>query len=197
MKILGALLICAAAVSAAIARRAEQRCRIKRLRDFASFFSLMRGELGAYAMPLPELLNSLIPRLSGQARHFAQTLLRELPQLAEEGFSAIWERSVSADLPELGETERRVLDAVGQTLGRREIPGVTDHVLRRAAGGADLAAQGLEGLLAPGGDHHLCALRRQQQQALMTTITALVVVLMVVVQKISELFNMIKTLFHL
>ena len=121
MKILGALLICAAAVSAAIARRAEQRCRIKRLRDFASFFSLMRGELGAYAMPLPELLNSLIPRLSGQARHFAQTLLRELPQLAEEGFSAIWERSVSADLPELGETERRVLDAVGQTLGRYDL----------------------------------------------------------------------------
>ena len=37
----------------------------------------------------------------------------------------------------------------------------------------------------------------REEQALMTTITALVVVLMVVVQKISELFNMIKTLFHL
>ena len=35
------------------------------------------------------------------------------------------------------------------------------------------------------------------QQALMTTITALVVVLMVVVQKISELFHMIKALFGL
>ena len=34
-------------------------------------------------------------------------------------------------------------------------------------------------------------------QALMTTITALVVVLMIVVQKISELFNMIKVLFNL
>ena len=37
----------------------------------------------------------------------------------------------------------------------------------------------------------------REEQALMTTITALVVVLMIVVQKISELFNMIKTLFHL
>ena len=37
----------------------------------------------------------------------------------------------------------------------------------------------------------------REEQALMTTITALVVVLMVVVQKISELFNLIKTLFHL
>ena len=37
----------------------------------------------------------------------------------------------------------------------------------------------------------------REEQALMTTITALVVVLMVVVQKISELFNMIKTLFGL
>ena len=37
----------------------------------------------------------------------------------------------------------------------------------------------------------------RDEQALMTTITALVVVLMVVVQKISELFTMIKTLFNL
>lgn len=37
----------------------------------------------------------------------------------------------------------------------------------------------------------------RDEQALMTTITALVVVLMIVVQKISELFTMIKTLFEL
>ena len=37
----------------------------------------------------------------------------------------------------------------------------------------------------------------RDEQALMTTITALVVVLMIVVQKISELFNMIKVLFNL
>ena len=37
----------------------------------------------------------------------------------------------------------------------------------------------------------------RDEQALMTTIIALVVVLMIVVQKISELFQMIKTLFNL
>lgn len=37
----------------------------------------------------------------------------------------------------------------------------------------------------------------RDEQALMTTITALIVVLMVVVQKISELFSMIKSLFEL
>ena len=37
----------------------------------------------------------------------------------------------------------------------------------------------------------------KEEQALMASITALVVVLMVVVQKISELFNLIKTLFGL
>ena len=37
----------------------------------------------------------------------------------------------------------------------------------------------------------------REEQALMTTITALVVVLMVVVQKINDLFNMIKSLFNL
>lgn len=43
-----------------------------------------------------------------------------------------------------------------------------------------------------------CCLRREgTQQALMTTITALVVVLIVVVQKISELFELIKNLFQL
>ena len=37
----------------------------------------------------------------------------------------------------------------------------------------------------------------RDEQALMTSITALVVVLMIVVQKIRELFNMIKSLFGL
>ena len=37
----------------------------------------------------------------------------------------------------------------------------------------------------------------RDEQALMTSITAIVVVLMIVVQKISELFNMIKSLFGL
>ena len=37
----------------------------------------------------------------------------------------------------------------------------------------------------------------RDEQALMTSITALGVVLMIVVQKISELFNMIKSLFGL
>ena len=37
----------------------------------------------------------------------------------------------------------------------------------------------------------------RDEQALMTTLTALGVVLMIVVQKISELFNMIKVLFNL
>ena len=37
----------------------------------------------------------------------------------------------------------------------------------------------------------------RDEQALMTSITALVVVLMIVVQKISELFEMIKSLFGL
>ena len=37
----------------------------------------------------------------------------------------------------------------------------------------------------------------RDEQALMTSITALVVVLIIVVQKISELFNMIKSLFGL
>ena len=37
----------------------------------------------------------------------------------------------------------------------------------------------------------------RDEQALMTTIAALVVVLIMVVQKISELFSLIKTLFDL
>ena len=37
----------------------------------------------------------------------------------------------------------------------------------------------------------------REEQATMTSLAALVVVLMIVVQKISELFNMIKTLFGL
>ena len=37
----------------------------------------------------------------------------------------------------------------------------------------------------------------RDEQAMMTTLAALVVVLMMVVQEIADLFNMVKTLFHL
>jgi len=37
----------------------------------------------------------------------------------------------------------------------------------------------------------------REEQALMATLTALIVVMMVVVQKINELFNMIRSLFNL
>ena len=37
----------------------------------------------------------------------------------------------------------------------------------------------------------------REEQATMTTLTGLVVVLMMVAQKVSELFELIKTLFHL
>ena len=37
----------------------------------------------------------------------------------------------------------------------------------------------------------------RDEQAMMTTLAALVVALMMVVQEIADLFNMVKTLFHL
>lgn len=37
----------------------------------------------------------------------------------------------------------------------------------------------------------------REEQAMMTTLAGLVVVLMMVVQEIADLFNMVKTLFHL
>ena len=37
----------------------------------------------------------------------------------------------------------------------------------------------------------------REEQATMTTITGLVVVLMIVAQKVAELFDLVKTLFHL
>ena len=37
----------------------------------------------------------------------------------------------------------------------------------------------------------------RDEQAMMTTLAALVVVLMMVVQEIADLFDMVKTLFHL
>ena len=36
----------------------------------------------------------------------------------------------------------------------------------------------------------------REEQAMMTTLAGLVVVLMILVQEISDLFNLIKTLFH-
>ena len=45
--------------------------------------------------------------------------------------------------------------------------------------------------------HQLLVRSGREEQATMTTLTGLVVVLMIVAQKISELFDLVKTLFDL
>lgn len=121
MKMLGILLIAVSAVSAAAAYQGERYRHIERLCDFALFLSLMRSELQTNALPLPLLLETLLPRVNGSARSFAQALLQKLPQLAAEGFLSLWEESLAAVLPDAETEEKRVMEQLGQTLGRYDL----------------------------------------------------------------------------
>ena len=122
MKAFGLSLIAFAAVSLALAWQKGKRRSIRRLRELSQFFSLMGGELAAYALPLPELLEALIPCVPESVGSFAQGLLQALPLLASTGFPSLWKRCAAAAFPDAGVIERHVLATVGQTLGRYDLP---------------------------------------------------------------------------
>lgn len=122
MKAFGLSLIAFAAVSSALAWQTEKRRYIRRMRDLAQFLSLMQGELATYGLPLPELLETLIPRVPESVGCFAQSLLQALPLLASAGFSSLWKRCAATSFPDAGAMEKSVLETVGQTLGRYDLP---------------------------------------------------------------------------
>ena len=121
MKVLGMLLIVCAAIYLPYISQQGRARRLHQLSDFARLFSLLRGELQTHAWPLPALFETLEPRVGEMPRQLLNRLLDGMERLGSEEFSALWEESVSAVLPEVSGFQRQLLSQLGQTLGRYDL----------------------------------------------------------------------------
>ena len=158
--------------------------------------------------PLPELLRELSADCGEEAVGFFRAVSQaagggeDLPRVWRERAETLtlepWDRSAISDLGgDLQGDEEKVCKAishgalvflggaVGDVTGVGETQMDVDLIFKIAAIGILVAV--LNQLLVRSG---------REEQAMMTTLAGLVVVLMMMVQEISDLFNLIKTLFN-
>lgn len=100
----------------------EKRHRLDALREICFALELMKDELSCRSAPFPELFAELIPHLSGAGKSLFQAVDRQLPDLGEQDFAALWAEAVEQSGPSLQRVERGSLDRLGLVLGRYELP---------------------------------------------------------------------------
>ena len=120
-KLAGLLLIAGGALWSVSAYLRLCRCRIRTLASLALLLELMQGELQSAPPPMEQMLEKLGIRLDGDARRFASAVCAGMGELGKRGFAEIWNTSLRACVPELGEAERRELEDLGAVLGRYEL----------------------------------------------------------------------------
>lgn len=97
------------------------RRRIRTLGSIGAFLELTQAELQTSALPLEQLLERLLPRLSEPARSFASSVRAGMAELGRRSFSEIWNAALESRLPELSEAESGALRELGSVLGRYEL----------------------------------------------------------------------------
>ena len=120
MKMLGMLLICGAALAAALSVMKTRAERIRTLRALCRMLELMEAELGSALTPLPELFDSLERKCGGAAGAFLSSLLPMLERLGKERFSDLWTGCMRESLS----LDREDLDAMqqlGMVLGQYDL----------------------------------------------------------------------------
>lgn len=121
MSPIGAVLILAACVLAALRMVREETARLQTLRELSAALARLQAEMSLHLTDLPRLAQSLAGESTDRAGRFFAELYAKLDMLGEKSFSQLWEESVSETLPELGTENRAVFLRLGQTLGRYEL----------------------------------------------------------------------------
>ena len=121
MRIAGLLLIASGATWFVSAWLRLLRKRIRTLGALGIFLELMQAELQTSALPLEQMLERLLPRLSEPARSFAASVRAGMAELGRRSFSEIWNAALLRCLPELDDTEGSALRGLGNVLGRYEL----------------------------------------------------------------------------
>ncbi len=95
--------------------------KLNELRSLIQLLKEMRGELGARAAPLPQLIELVSRRCGGCGERFAAALYGRLRELGEKEFHQLWEECLQTSMKSLGPAEREAMFSLGLCLGRYEL----------------------------------------------------------------------------
>ena len=125
MRIIGIMLIAAAAVYGVASYTALKREQLNELEALCHMLRLMQDELETRALPLPELAAQLEARTEDAGKTLLSELLRRMPELGSRDFQNIWEESVTESVKH-SEGAARLLCKLGSFLGRYDVDSQLD-----------------------------------------------------------------------
>lgn len=154
MRIIGIMLIAAAAVYGGGSYAALKREQLNELNALCHTLRLMQDELETRALPLPELAAQLDTRTENAGKALLSGLLRRLPELGSRDFQNIWEECVTESVKHSEEAARLLLYArfIPRQIRRRQpiggdtkLPGDVGKAAHHRRGGSAADAQARNG----------------------------------------------------
>ena len=127
MRIIGILLIAAAAVYGGVSYTALKKEQVDELEALCHTLRLMQDELETRALPLPELASQLEARTESAGKALLSGLLRRLPELGSQDFPSIWAESITESVKHSKEAAR-LLCTLGSFLGRYDVDSQLDAI---------------------------------------------------------------------
>lgn len=127
MRIIGIMLIAAAAVYGGVSYTAMKREQLNELEALCSMLRLMQDELETRALPLPELAVQLEARTENAGKALLSGLLHRLPELGSWDFQSIWEKCVTESVKH-SEEAARLLYTLGSFLGRYDVDSQSEAI---------------------------------------------------------------------
>ena len=125
MRIIGIMLIAAAAVYGGVSYTALKKEQLNELEALCHMLRLMQDELETRALPLTELASLLEARTENAGKVLLSGLLLRLPELGSQDFQSIWEESVTESVKH-SEGAARLLCKLGSFLGRYDVDSQLD-----------------------------------------------------------------------
>ena len=120
MRIIGIMLVAAAAVYSGVSYTTLKREQLNELEALCHLLRLMQDELETRALPLTELASLLEARTENAGKVLLSGLLLRLPELGSQDFQSIWEESVTESVKH-SEEAVRLLCRLGAFLGRYDV----------------------------------------------------------------------------
>lgn len=120
VRVMGAVMVAAGGAWLGFQAAEGLRRQVRELRRMSAGLAVLEGELELNAPPLSQLLERGAKRSAGSARELFRTCAQGMERL-EGDFSSLWRSQVEAHW-ELGAEGREALAALGNVLGRYEVP---------------------------------------------------------------------------
>ncbi|HWT77078.1 MAG TPA: stage III sporulation protein AB [Mobilitalea sp.] len=113
MKIIGCILVIISSAGMGFYFSSEMKCRIEDLKELKKLIGLLRGDIRYANTPLPEAINSIHRRHSGNFQPFFNQVSMKLNELSGVTFSEIWKTAVQTQLVNTSLTKKDKLHLAG------------------------------------------------------------------------------------